>query len=61
MQPDIIHSKDFVNDAVALIERDANEAIATRGLFSMALSGGKLFASDMTRLACFDLREVGHD
>jgi 6-phosphogluconolactonase len=40
MKPDIIHSKDFVNDAVALIERDANEAIAARGLFSMALSGG---------------------
>jgi len=27
----------------------------------MALSGGKLFARDLTHLACFDLREVGHD
>ncbi len=40
MKPDIIHSKDFVNDAVALIERAANEAIAARGAFSLALSGG---------------------
>lgn len=40
MKPDIIHSKNFVNDAVALIERDANEAIAARGTFSLALSGG---------------------
>jgi outer membrane protein assembly factor BamB len=27
----------------------------------LALSGGKLFARDLTHLACFDLREVGHD
>lgn len=40
MKPDIIHSKDFVNDAVALIEGAANEAIAARGTFSLALSGG---------------------
>jgi len=40
MKPDIIHSKDFVNDAVALIEGAANEAIAERGTFSLALSGG---------------------
>ena len=39
MKPDIIHSKDFVNDAVALIEGAANEAIAERGTFSLALSG----------------------
>jgi 6-phosphogluconolactonase len=40
MKPDIIHSKDFVNDAVALIESAANDAIAARGGFSLALSGG---------------------
>lgn len=40
MKPDIIHSPDFVNDAVALIERDAQAAIAERGTFSLALSGG---------------------
>lgn len=40
MKPDIIHSKDFVNDAVALIEREAQAAIAERGAFSLALSGG---------------------
>lgn len=40
MKPDIIHSKDFVNDAVALIEGAAAEAIAARGTFRLALSGG---------------------
>jgi len=40
MKPDIIHSKDFVSDAVALIESAANEAISERGIFSLALSGG---------------------
>ena len=28
----------------------------------LALSGGRLYARDLTRLACFDVREaVGHD
>lgn len=40
MKPDIIHSQDFVRDAVALIEGAAREALAERGLFSLALSGG---------------------
>jgi 6-phosphogluconolactonase len=40
MKPDIIHSQDFVNDAVTLLETSANEAIAARGTFSLALSGG---------------------
>ncbi|MDD5200544.1 MAG: 6-phosphogluconolactonase [Terrimicrobiaceae bacterium] len=40
MKPDIIHSHDFVNDAVALIESGAHEAIAARGTFSLSLSGG---------------------
>jgi 6-phosphogluconolactonase len=39
-KPDIIHSNDFVNDAVALIGSAANEAIAARGSFSLSLSGG---------------------
>lgn len=40
MKPDIIHSKDFVNDAVKLLETSANEAIRERGVFQLALSGG---------------------
>jgi len=40
MKPDIIHSPDFVNDAVALLETSANDAIAARGAFNLALSGG---------------------
>ncbi len=40
MKPNTIHSKDFVADAVALIEEAANEAISERGEFRLALSGG---------------------
>ena len=40
MKPDIIHSPDFVNDAVALLETSANDAIVARGVFNLALSGG---------------------
>jgi 6-phosphogluconolactonase len=40
MKPDIIHSPDFVNDAVALLETSAHDAIAARGAFNLALSGG---------------------
>lgn len=40
MNPDIIHSQDFVNDAVALIEQAAGEAMEARGVFSLSLSGG---------------------
>lgn len=40
MKPEIIHSSDFVADAVALIEKAAQEAIAERGTFRLALSGG---------------------
>jgi len=40
MTPEIIHSKDFVTDAVALIERAADIAIFERGEFRLALSGG---------------------
>ncbi len=40
MKPDIIHSKDFVADAVALIEEAAGDALAARGAFRLSLSGG---------------------
>ncbi|MFZ4681243.1 MAG: 6-phosphogluconolactonase [Terrimicrobiaceae bacterium] len=40
MTPEIIHSTDFVRDAVALIEREADIAIFERGEFHLALSGG---------------------
>jgi 6-phosphogluconolactonase len=40
MTPEIIHSTDFVHDAVALIEREADIAIFERGEFRIALSGG---------------------
>ena len=40
MTPEIIHSSNFVNDAVALIEREADIAIFERGEFHLGLSGG---------------------
>lgn len=40
MTPEIIHSTNFVADAVALIERSADIAIFERGEFRLALSGG---------------------
>lgn len=40
MTPEIIHSSNFVQDAVALIEREADVAIFERGEFRIALSGG---------------------
>ena len=40
MKPEIIHSSDFLNDAVSLIAREAQTAIAARGKFRIALSGG---------------------
>ncbi|MGC1479805.1 MAG: 6-phosphogluconolactonase, partial [Chthoniobacterales bacterium] len=39
-KPDVIHSKDFVADAVALIEGAAKEAFRERGEFRLALAGG---------------------
>ena len=41
MTPEIIHSTDFVKDAVALIEREADIAIFERGEFRLALSGSE--------------------
>lgn len=40
MTPEILHSTNFVQDAVALIEREADIAIFERGEFRLALSGG---------------------
>lgn len=40
MNPEILHSQNFLNDAVALIEREAAAAIIARGQFILALSGG---------------------
>jgi 6-phosphogluconolactonase len=40
MTPEIIHSSNFVNDAVSLIEREADIAIFERGEFHLGLSGG---------------------
>lgn len=40
MTPEIVHSTNFVADAVALIERAADIAIFERGEFRLALSGG---------------------
>jgi len=40
MTPEILHSTNFVNDAVGLIEREADIAIFERGEFRLALSGG---------------------
>lgn len=40
MKPEIIHSSDFLNDAVTLITNEARAAIAARGQFRIALSGG---------------------
>jgi 6-phosphogluconolactonase len=40
MTPEIIRSSNFVNDAVALIEREADVAIFERGAFHLGLSGG---------------------
>lgn len=40
MTPKILHTESFVEDAVALIARDAESAIAARGIFRIALSGG---------------------
>lgn len=40
MKPEIVHSQDFLNDAVKLIQQEAAAAISNRGRFILALSGG---------------------
>jgi len=40
MNPEILHTQDFLEAAVSLIQRDAAAAISARGQFILALSGG---------------------
>lgn len=40
MKPEILHSQDFINDTIKLIENEARAAISSRGRFVLALSGG---------------------
>jgi 6-phosphogluconolactonase len=40
MSPEILHTSSFVSDALALITGKAEKAIAARGIFRIALSGG---------------------
>lgn len=40
MHPEILRTKNFVRDAVALIERAADTALSERGVFRIGLSGG---------------------
>lgn len=40
MPPEILHTRSFVPDSVALIAGEAEKAIAARGVFRIALSGG---------------------
>src|SRR5689334_8487015 len=52
--PEVLRSTNFIADAAALILKCGREAIAERGLFRLALSGGKTPAAiheEMTRTA----------
>ncbi|MEO8206289.1 MAG: 6-phosphogluconolactonase [Chthoniobacterales bacterium] len=40
MKPEIIHTSSFLDSSVALIEKEAKDAIAVHGVFRIALSGG---------------------
>ena len=40
MPPEILHSRSFVPDSVSLIVGEAEKAVAARGVFRIALSGG---------------------
>ena len=40
MPPEILHTRSFVSDSVALIVGEAEKSIAARGVFRVALSGG---------------------
>lgn len=40
MSPEILHTRSFVPDSVALITGEAEKSIAARGIFRIALSGG---------------------
>ena len=53
--PEIIHSENFVADAVGLILKSAREAIAARGEFRIALSGGRTPRKIYAQLATAEL------
>ena len=55
MTPEILHTKSFVPDAVALIVGEAEKAIAARGIFRIALSGGNTPRPVYAALAALDL------
>ncbi len=55
MPPEILHTRSFVSDAVALITREATKAIEARGIFRIALSGGNTPRPVYEALARLDL------
>jgi 6-phosphogluconolactonase len=55
MPPEILHTRSFVPDAVALITGEAEKAIAARGIFRIALSGGNTPRPVYEALAGLDL------
>jgi len=55
MPPEILHTRSFVSDAVALIAGDAAKAIEARGVFRIALSGGNTPRPVYEALAGLDL------
>ena len=55
MPPEILHTRSFVSDAVALIAGEAAKAIGARGVFRIALSGGNTPRPVYEALAGLDL------
>ena len=55
MPPEILHTRSFVSDAVALIAGEAAKAIEARGVFRIALSGGNTPRPVYEALAGLDL------
>ena len=55
MTPEILHTRSFVPDAVALITGEAEKSIATSGVFRIALSGGNTPRPVYEALAGLDL------
>jgi 6-phosphogluconolactonase len=55
MPPEILHTRSFVSDAVALIAGEAVKAIEARGVFRIALSGGNTPRPVYEALAALDL------
>jgi 6-phosphogluconolactonase len=55
MPPEILHTRSFVPDSVALIIGEAGKSIAARGVFRIALSGGNTPRPVYEALALLDL------